>query len=200
MAIRLGQFLFRARSYTPLPFLAVILLFARPAPLSLATGYALMLAGEGLRLWSVGYTGFTTRTRNVGAAVLVTSGPYARTRNPIYLGNFILALGACVAFNAFMPWILIAFTALFTFQYHFIVRLEEETLKEKFGGLYARYVENVSRFIPSLRRYREPSAVAFNPRVAFSNEKNTFASMAVIVTLSLLYYCYGNPFLAWIKF
>ena len=199
MAIRLGQFLFRTRSYTPLPFLAVILLFACPAPLSLITGYALMLAGEGLRLWSVGYTGFTTRTRNVGAALLVTNGPYALTRNPIYLGNFLLALGACVAFNAFMPYTLAAFVALFAFQYHFIIRLEEETLQEKFGPQYTHYRENVPRFLPCLRRYPDRSAVEFNPRKALRNEKNTFASMAVIVALSLLYYCYGNPILAWIR-
>lgn len=199
METRIGQFFFKSRSYTPIPFLIAVLFFAAPTGMSLAAGFALMAAGEAVRLWSVGYTGFITRTRNVGAPLLVTSGPYARTRNPIYLGNFLLALGAVTAFNAFMPWTLLCFAGLFGFQYHFIIRLEEETLRRKFGGLYTRYWERVPRFLPSFKAYAEQSDVRFNAGVAFRNERNTYASMAFITVLALLMHRYGNPLSAWIK-
>ncbi|OGS34645.1 MAG: hypothetical protein A2293_02970 [Elusimicrobia bacterium RIFOXYB2_FULL_49_7] len=194
----LGQLLFKARSYTPIPFLIIILFFAAPTPFSLTLGYALMLLGEALRIWSVGYTGFTTRTRNVGAAQLVTSGPYAYTRNPIYLGNFILSLGVCTAFNALMPWTLLVFTALFTFQYHFIIRLEEETLAGKFGEAYQAFLAGVPRFLPSLRRFAGASSHSFQLAVGLRNEKNTFASILFIVLCSLAYFLFNNPLLSWI--
>jgi protein-S-isoprenylcysteine O-methyltransferase Ste14 len=199
MTERIGQFFFRSRSFTPVPFLIVILAFATPSWCSVLSGLLLMLLGEGIRLWGVGYAGFITRTRNVGAEVLVTSGPFAIIRNPLYAGNFFISLGACAAFNALMPWVLILFACLYCIQYHFIVRLEEATLEKKFGELYRRYCSAVPRFFPNGRKYDQPSAVFFNGAVAFANERKTFVSIAVIAALSVLLNLFGNPILPWIK-
>jgi protein-S-isoprenylcysteine O-methyltransferase Ste14 len=199
MTEKIGQFFFRSRSFTPVPFLIVILAFAQPSWCSVLSGAALMLLGEAIRLWGVGYAGFITRTRNVGAEVLVTSGPFARIRNPLYAGNFFISLGACTAFNALMPWVLILFACLYGVQYHFIVRLEEATLEKKFGDVYRRYCLSVPRFFPNGRKYDQPSAIFFNGAVAFANERKTFVSIAVIAALSILFTLFGNPVLPWIK-
>ena len=105
--LKIGEFFFRTRSYTPVPFLILLILFAAPTRASLVAGFIVMLTGEAIRIWGVGYSGFITRTRNVGADLLVTNGAYGRLRNPLYLGNFILSLGVCIMFNALMPWMVI---------------------------------------------------------------------------------------------
>jgi len=157
-----------------------------------------MLLGEAIRLWGVGYAGFITRTRNVGADLLVTAGPFARVRNPLYVGNFFISLGACVGLNALMPWSVLVYIVLYAIQYHFIVTLEEETLLGKFGEEYARYKSQVPRFIPSFRPYDNPAAIAFNGQIAFANERKTFTSIFVITLLILAFLHFGNPIAGWI--
>ena len=74
MKKKLGTFFFKTRSYTPVPFLILFVLFSAPTPATLGVGALLMAVGELIRIWGVGYAGFVTRTRNVGASSLVTSG------------------------------------------------------------------------------------------------------------------------------
>ena len=93
-SMTINQFLFRNRSYTPLPFLLVMVVFARPQPWSLVVGFAVALLGEFTRASGVFFVGSETRvTGEVGASRLVTSGPFARVRNPLYLGNILMYLG-----------------------------------------------------------------------------------------------------------
>ncbi len=199
MTERIGSFFFKARSFTPVPFLLVILAFARPSWMTVISGVFFMLIGEAIRIWGVGYAGFITRTRNVGADVLVTGGPFSIIRNPLYAGNFLISLGACVAMDALIPWTLIFFLLLYSLQYHFIVALEEATLEKKFGEVYLRYKECVPRFFPGFRKYNEPSTVGFNASVAFANERKTFLSIFIITSISVLFTIFGNPFLSWIR-
>jgi protein-S-isoprenylcysteine O-methyltransferase Ste14 len=199
MTEKIGQFFFKSRSFTPVPFLIVIVFFAAPTRISIAAGAALMLLGEAVRLWGVGYAGFITRTRNVGAPQLVTSGPFSIIRNPLYAGNFFISLGACVAFNALMPWVLLLFALLYGVQYHFIVRLEEATLEKKFGDEYRRYTAAVPRFFPRFRTYDAPSQIFFNAGIAFANERKTFVSIVTILAATVLFTLFGNPLLTWIK-
>ena len=71
---------------------------ARPRPWSLAAGLALGLLGEAMRLWAAGHI---EKTR-----VLATGGPYAHTRNPLYLGSTLMAAG--IALAAATPWAALA--------------------------------------------------------------------------------------------
>src|SRR2546425_12014871 len=56
-------------------------------------GLCALLLGQGLRVWAAGYIGRSGRSKRLKAATLVTAGPYARVRNPLYVGNFLLCLG-----------------------------------------------------------------------------------------------------------
>lgn len=142
---------FHNRSYTPIPFLVVMIAFAEPTAASLVGGAILALAGEALRFWGVAYAGPLTRvTGSVGAPELVTSGPFAHTRNPLYVGNMLLYAGVAVMSNALVPWTLLATILFFALQYASIVSLEEEFLSKEFGQPYEDYRAAVPRFIPLL--------------------------------------------------
>src|ERR1051325_8647234 len=150
----LRQRLFQYRSYTPVPFLIIMVIFARPTVFSLTIGFCIVGAGEFLRLWGVSIAGSETRTTDtVGGTFLITTGPFSHVRNPLYLGNILLYFGAGIMSNALMPWLPWIALVYFVCQYSMIGDLEEEYLVKTFGEDFARYCEAVPRFVPMLREY-----------------------------------------------
>ena len=131
----------------PLGFLcgALFLIFARPRYLTLAAGGAIAVIGLCLRAWAAGHI-----RKN---AQLATSGPYAHTRNPLYLGSFLLGLGFTVASG--QPLLGLLFAALFLGIYLPVMRVEAATLAELFGEDYARYARAVPLFVPRPLPYRD---------------------------------------------
>ena len=130
----------------PLGFLCAALFFllAEPLPVTLAVGGVIAVAGLLVRAWAAGHI-----RKN---AELATSGPYARTRNPLYLGSFLIGLGFTVA--AGRPLLLGAlFAALFLGIYLPVMRVEAATLGGLFGGDYERYARAVPLFFPRLTPY-----------------------------------------------
>src|SRR5690606_11506294 len=85
----------------------VFLLLATPTPATLLAGAALAAAGIALRAWAAG-----TIVKN---AVLTTTGPYAHTRNPLYVGSFLLGLGLALA--GARPSVLVAFLVAYALVY-----------------------------------------------------------------------------------
>ncbi len=178
----IGQVFFRLRSLTPIPFILVLILFSKPSPLSIVLGGLLIVLGEWLRMWAVGYAGGSTRTRTLGAARdLVTTGPYAHVRNPLYLGNLVLSLGVCVVANVY--WMIAVLVIGFLVQYTPIIRSEESYLLEMCGDRYRAYTAAVPRFLPHPRPYTEPSDHDFLLRRALKSEKRTFTAIACVLLL-----------------
>jgi protein-S-isoprenylcysteine O-methyltransferase Ste14 len=173
---------FKYRSYTPIPLLLAILIWADPSPASLAGGFVVTFLGECLRIWAVSHAGGATRTTGeAGAgAELITHGPFAYVRNPLYLGNFLIALGFCLMAAARMPWMLFIFLALFGVQYRLIISLEEEFLRRHFGKIYEDYLTQVPRFIPRLRPFCRQNIPAMPLARALKIEKDTLLSTALI--------------------
>lgn len=127
----------------------------KPSAASVAIGVPIAVAGELIRCWAVGYSGETTRNDVVTAPELITSGPYAYVRNPLYIGNFVTAVGFAIAFTGrncpVMKCLLgggslVAMAAV----YAAIVPHEEAFLRETFGDAYERYCERVPRIVPQL--------------------------------------------------
>ena len=90
------NFFFKNRSFTPIPIAVSIIYFAQPNNQNILLGFAVLLAGELIRMWSVSYAGGETRTTSVGAPSLCTAGPYGFVRNPIYVGNMLMYLGIVI--------------------------------------------------------------------------------------------------------
>lgn len=133
------------RSRVPLGFVfaAGYLWFAAPDWISLLAGFAITLSGIAIRALASGHI-----RKN---AALATTGPYAYTRNPLYLGSIVIALGFIVA--ARNVWIGVAALALFAFIYLPVIRAEENYLRSVFPG-YDCYAAAVPRLLPRLTAYR----------------------------------------------
>ena len=191
------QFFFKNRSYTPIPIALMIIYFAGTAGSTFSSiGVILLLIGEAIRIWAVSHAGGVTRTVNVGAPSLCTSGPYALSRNPLYLGNMFMYIGivliASIQNGLFMVMITAAF---FIIQYTLIVSLEEETLDNLFGNEYQEYKKNVPPIIPRLTPWN--GAKKTKPTTllqTLKTEKRTLQNVSLI--LFLIYIKSNNALLS----
>lgn len=174
------QLFFKLRSYTPIPLLILLVYTSQPALTQFLWGLAFMLAGEFIRMWGVAHAGGATRTRNVGAPQLVTSGPFAHARNPLYIGNALIYLGVVFLAGGKLLWILIAlgFCAL---QYGLIVSLEEETLDKLFGFEYEFYRRGVPRWFPRITLWNWNMPRPPDWKDAWRNEKHTRTNLIIAV-------------------
>src|SRR5207302_2347336 len=100
---------------------------------------ALCAAGQALRAWVLGQVPDGTSGQNevLIATQLNTSGPYAHTRNPLYLGNLFITLGLCALTH--QPLLLLLVALLFWAQYAAIIAAEERFLRDKFGPAFDEY-------------------------------------------------------------
>ena len=191
---RLGGWLFRHRTSLPLPFAAAILIVpAGPAAHSIgliASGLAVTMLGEMLRLWGVHHIGAISRTRTDRLGPLVDSGPFARLRNPLYVGNIAIWVG--FALTAGLVWLAPVILILLGLEYHAIVRWEEHLLESRLGDAYRAYAARVPRWIPAARltpsRYHggESSVVTgFSWRETIFSERGTL--LAIVAGYLLLW-------------
>lgn len=180
--------IFTYRSYTPIPFLVLMVVFGRPTAESMLLGFCLLVAGEALRFWGVSIAGSETRTTGgVGGTYLITNGPFAYVRNPLYLGNMLIYGGIGIMSLALFPWLFLVAVAWFYLQYSLIVSREEEYLAVRFGADYEAYCSAVRRFLPRLLPYRASrvpdKTVSF--REGLASERRTLQAV-VLVTLALV--------------
>lgn len=120
------------------PLALVALFFARPNLRSIAIGAAIGVSGLLLRGYAAGYL--------KKQEVLTTTGPYAFTRNPLYLGSAILAAGGAWGMHS---WISAGVLSVyFTMVYYVVMRREEEELRGHFGDAFERYAKTVPLFLP----------------------------------------------------
>jgi protein-S-isoprenylcysteine O-methyltransferase Ste14 len=136
------------RLRVPLGFLvaAAVLYFATPTATSILIGLPVALAGAAFRGMAAGVIRKDSQ--------LATAGPYAWTRNPLYFGSSLLAVGFA-AMSA--DWISAALLLLpSTFIYPDVIRSEEGHLERLFGNDFIAYCSRVPRFFPRFGRF-EPS-------------------------------------------
>jgi protein-S-isoprenylcysteine O-methyltransferase Ste14 len=187
----IAAIIFKYRSYTPIPFLIVMLAFNNSNIWSLIAGFLIALSGELLRLWGVSWAGSETRTTgNVGGTFLIISGPFAHVRNPLYVGNILLYTGIGIMSFAIFPYLQIAGLIFFYLQYHFIVKEEEKYLRKAFSNGYEEYVKNVPRFIPRLTPYKSASVKQppMNLKAGLKSERRSLqAFLFVAITLVLIW-------------
>ena len=136
------------------PLAMVVLWLARPTLQSILAGAL------------VGAIGLWVRARAAGhlhkQEILTVTGPYAFTRNPLYLGSFILMIGAAIAAHSW--WSALILFAYFALFYSFVMRREERELYQHHGEAFQDYARSVPLFFPRVT----PAKVASGGAAAFS--------------------------------
>jgi len=182
-ASRVGGWLFRQRTWLPLPLVAALLLIPPPSDAPGASlwiiGALVVAIGEAIRLWAVHHIGAISRTRSDRLGPLVSSGPFAFIRNPLYIGNILLWAG--FALSAQLVWFAPVAVALLALEYHAIVRWEEGLLTQRIGEPYAQYVARVPRWLPAWSSSVASSAPAstFSWRQTLFSERGTLIAIGV---------------------
>lgn len=152
---RIGRRIFGVRLFVGLAVVLLSIEWLEPTPLFAPAHRGTQLAGLGLialgwmlRAWGAGSAGRHTRGAQIEAPHLITSGPFAYVRNPIYAGTIVLALGMVLVIGD--PRALLCTALALGTLYFFIVPAEEAFLRTQFGSEYTRYCEAVPRLIPRL--------------------------------------------------
>jgi len=166
-----------ARLRVPAGFLLAVLFawFSRPTPASLAAGIPLSIAGLILRAWAAGCLDKDRR--------LAASGPYARVRNPLYVGTLTVAAGLVVASRSAALGVL--FAAVFALVYLPAIQLEEQHLRRLFPE-YADYADRVPALWPRLRPLPQSAPHPFRvARYLYNREYQAAAGFAAGVLFLL---------------
>lgn len=149
-----GSFFVRWRVRLGYPLAIAVVYLARPTPQSILFGALVGIFGLCVRAYAAGYLH--------KKEVLTVTGPYAYTRNPLYLGSAILALGAGIAARSWISaLLLIGYFALF---YSIVMQREASELSTRHGASFEGYALAVPLFIPRLTAAKLPgdSAGAFS--------------------------------------
>jgi protein-S-isoprenylcysteine O-methyltransferase Ste14 len=181
-----GAWLFRYRSFLPVP-LALMLLLIRSGEVDgrtlMVAGALLVVAGQSLRLWAVRHIGTISRTRTTRYGPLMTAGPYAIVRNPLYVGNWLLWTGFAVWSR--LLWMLPIAWIVFFMQYRAIANWEAAFIRSKYLTAYDEYAGQVRAWMP----WWPPRAalLAVTPlhpwRDVFFSERGTLLAVALMSLL-----------------
>ncbi len=145
---------------------------ARPSWTSIAVGTLVTIPGILLRALASGHVKKNEE--------LTTSGPYAYTRNPLYLGSLIMAIGFAVA--AVSGWVLLTMVLMFVVIYVPVIRAEEAFLRQKFPE-FEEYARQIPRMLPRLTAYRSGPA-AFSRQLYWQHrEYNALLGTAAVIAI-----------------
>lgn len=192
--IAIGNFFFKYRNAVFPGIFAFMILVMRPKVMlgswSLdrflgQIGVLTALAGELLRLATIGfdYIDRGGKNKQVYASRLVHGGVYALTRNPMYVGNAMIAVGMTMIAGAPLGYLLII--PFFLFIYQAIIAAEEAYLRKRFGEDYDTYCKQVNRYLPSIDRIPEAFAgLRYDWKRAVKQDLSTI--MGVLIGLVLL--------------
>jgi protein-S-isoprenylcysteine O-methyltransferase Ste14 len=191
--LSVSNILFKNRSYTPIPFVICMVAFAKPNMYTVAIGITIAVLGELFRFWGVSYIGSESRTtENVGGTKLMVAGPYAYTRNPLYIGNLLIYTGIGVISNSLFPYLIIVAILFFIFQYIMIIKDEEEYLLSTFKISYMEYCKKVNRFIPGFKPFRssEGHNFKFDFKAGLRSERRTLQSFTIVISILMFIWIY----------
>ncbi|MBI2884946.1 MAG: isoprenylcysteine carboxylmethyltransferase family protein [Candidatus Omnitrophica bacterium] len=165
------------------PLVVFGVLTARTSETSLRVGVLLALLGEVIRLWANGYVGHRkVNTAHAGLEAkkigsLITAGPYAYMRNPLYVGTFLIGIGLCVAAQS--VWGALGVVLFYALTYVPKVRQEEALILEEWGEAYAAYQRAVPRWVPTWRRYAHRNGTWSRQGIQASKELKTVLWLGV---------------------
>ncbi len=192
MLEKIGNWLFRWRSYLPFILLGLLIFSLRYFKY---IGYSkeldhfwdilcllISFFGLGIRIYTIGHVPRGTSGRNTArqaADTLNTTGIYSIVRNPLYLGNFFIWLGILLFMNLW--WLTLLCLIIFFIYYKLIIFSEEQFLRKKFGTTYDNWTKKTPAFIPKINNWIRPN-LPFSLRTVLKKEFNAFFVIIAIFT------------------
>jgi protein-S-isoprenylcysteine O-methyltransferase Ste14 len=156
-------------------FAVVFLVFCRPSGTTLLVGVPIAVIGLLIRAWACGHL---RKEKD-----LDTSGPYAFTRNPLYLGSFLIAIGFGVAAGVW--WLAVIAIIFFLSIYLPVINVETSELESVIGEPYVVYSRNVPRFFPRLTPWKK-SDKSFDFQLYWKNGEYNAALGVLAAALFLI--------------
>lgn len=143
-------------------------------------GIGVALLGQAVRLITIGfeYIHRGGKDGQVYAGRLVRGGVYGITRNPMYIGNGLIAIGMTMLLGSPMGYLILI--PFFLFVYQAIVAAEEAYLRKTFAAEYEDYATSVNRYVPKLSRVAESFAgMSFDWRRSIKKDLGTVVGLAI---------------------
>ena len=164
-------------------FVVALVLLAKPRPVEVAIGFLIAALGEAVRFWAAGHL---LKTKE-----LITSVPYRFTRNPLYLGRFLILTGLCVMCSLpyYANWILLVggYAVFFFYYMPRKERVEPARLRSVHGEAYDRYFKAVPALFPTFRPYAHASNLGWSSDRMLRNREWWMVVGILIITLFLLW-------------
>jgi protein-S-isoprenylcysteine O-methyltransferase Ste14 len=141
-----------------------------------ALGIGIIITGFLIRLWATKHIGRRMPWLKKKGKTLIKTGPYAIVRNPLYIGNILIAMGLSVLSELAwsIPFVFIYFFTL----YHLVAIYEEKKLLDRWGDEYQVYMNEVPRWIPKLKNVLQYKTNGFPWKDSLRSE---FPSVLVIL-------------------
>jgi protein-S-isoprenylcysteine O-methyltransferase Ste14 len=177
------RFLQRVR--IPLGFLfgIVFVVFADPTRVTLIVGGLIALIGVAVRAWASGHIR--------KAKTLAVSGPYGFTRNPLYVGSFVMGVGFTIAAGVW--WLALIFSAMFIGIYLPVMRVEADDMRTIFGDEFREYEACVPLFVPRLTVWkRTDEKFDFQLYLQYREYRAAIGVLLALAALAAKAYFSGN--------
>lgn len=139
-------------------------------------GLILVAIGAIIRIWAAGYI--------MKKNVLAQEGPYSYTRNPLYLGSFIAAVGTLVLIKNWQ--LALIFVLGFAIFYGGKIMIEEIFLRDKFGIQFDEYMKNVPVFLPKITPYKKLKEYSFSWRMVINNDEHYSILYTIVSVLAII--------------
>jgi protein-S-isoprenylcysteine O-methyltransferase Ste14 len=157
----LKEAIYRWRVRTALFCFVLVIFLAKPLPASLLAGIIFCFIGLAVRAWAAAHLRKEKE--------LTVSGPYGHTRNPLYLGNFVIGISVAVASCSW--WVLGLFIVYFLFFYPLVIKKEEKKMKALFPQEFEEYKKKVPLFFPSFKKSPFPQKNKLSSRLYRKNRE-----------------------------
>ena len=161
-------------------FVAALVVVSKPTPQVFVVGLLFTAVGETFRLWAAGHL--------VKSVRLITSGPYAHTQNPLYLGRLLILTGVAIAARneqfINLVALIVGYAIFFLYYLPRKIRVEGGRLARLHGAGFEAYHKQVPILFPSLRRYPEADRTPWSLRLMVSNQEPfVLAGLALVFVL-----------------
>ncbi len=171
------QLLSRWRVRVSLLSVLIALVLARPNTYSILAGMGFIILGLLWRGWACGHL---TKDRE-----LTTSGPYRYTRNPLYLGSLLIAIGVTASSRSW--WVAALFVLNFLALYSAAIFREKKAMQELFPDAYSEFSRQVPLFFPSWKPNSQAHSKAFSwARYKVNKEYRALQAAALFLLLLTL--------------